>query len=375
VSVIAFKRKKSSPEGNKKTVKKVVKKNSPSKELVDLVTLLNKKHGNNALVFGPELLDRTEVKTRISTGIFALDIALGGGIPIGRVSEVSGALSSTKTTSAVHMLVQAQKMGLKCSFLDVEGTSDKDYLEHLGVDTSVLLYSRPCGLEETTQMILDFQKSGVINFALWDSIEATPPMIEFFSEMDQTVQMGSRPKLLGEFFRKFQANNNLLSREGKMPFTLVATNQLREKIGSFGDIEYCPGGRATGFYASIQVRYRRGDWIAIGTKDKKVQVGQINKFKIFKNKVDTPYKTGEFDFYFSERNEAGVKKLFFDNEKSVVQEAVFWGIVVKSGSWYTYKDFKCQGVEEMVCYFRDKPDEVESIKQQVLEITRKVKLE
>lgn len=205
-----------------------------NKELQALMTKLNKKFGDNALIIG-EAIENLAIE-RIPTGSVALDIALGGGIPIGRFTQISGALSSTKTTQCMHIVREAQKMGLVCAWGDVEGTSDREYFQQLGVDTESILYTRPNGLEEICQMILDMQQSGLVHLFVWDSIEASSPIKEMDSTMDETVQMGVKQKLLAEFFRKYQAFNNKLVREGKRPFTLVGINQLREKIGAYGDL-------------------------------------------------------------------------------------------------------------------------------------------
>lgn len=204
-----------------------------NKELQALMNKLNKKFGENSLITGEEM--QNLVVERIPTGSVALDIDLGGGIPIGRFTQISGALSSTKSSQCMHIVREAQKMGLVCAWGDVEGTSDREYFEQMGVDTESLLYTRPNGLEEITQMFLDMQQSGLVHLAVWDSIEASSPIKEMDSTMDETVQMGVKQKLLAEFFRKYQAFNNKLVREGKRPFTLIGINQLREKIGAYGD--------------------------------------------------------------------------------------------------------------------------------------------
>lgn len=208
------------------------KKSNPKKDLSLLVNSLNKKYGDNTLIFGGKVNKPIE---RIPTGSVVLDIDLGGGIPIGRFTQISGALSSTKTTQTLHIVREAQRLGLVCLWADVEGTTDEEYMLSLGINTQDLIYIRPSGLEEVTQVILDVQKSGLVDVAVWDSIEASAPTKEYESNMEDTVQMGIKPKLMGEFFRKYQATNNLLERQGKRPFTLIAINQLREKIGAYGD--------------------------------------------------------------------------------------------------------------------------------------------
>ena len=217
------------PTSPKKTVK--------SAELQKLINDLNKKFGANAVSIGVanELDGSIKLIERIPTWSFALDLALGGGIPVGRFTELSGAYSSTKTTQALHIIKKAQMMGLTSALIDVEGTTDEAFLKVFGIDIDNLIYSRPDGTEEATQLILDLQRSGEVQVAVLDSIAAMSPNKEQETAMDDTMRMGIPQQLLGEFFRKYQANNNRLEREGKRPFTLIGINQLREKIGAYGD--------------------------------------------------------------------------------------------------------------------------------------------
>ena len=211
--------------------------NKDSKELSKLVESLNKKFGTNAVSLGFPKTENGGMKTieRIPTGSFSLDIALGGGLPLGRFIEISGAFSSTKTTQCLHIIANAQKRGLVCALIDVEGTTDEKYVKSVGVDFDNLLYSRPDGMEEALQMLLDMQKSGEVHLAVLDSIAAMSTNKEQDTSMEETVRMGIPQQLLGEYFRKYQANNNRLEREGKKPFTIIGINQVREKIGAYGD--------------------------------------------------------------------------------------------------------------------------------------------
>lgn len=346
----------------------------PDPEIVKLVNDINKKFGINALQIGfPKDPETNAIKTipRIPTGIISLDIALGGGIPEGRFTEISGAYSSTKTTLCLHIIREAQKLGYVCSMHDAEGTTDEAYMTSLGVDVNTLLYSRPDGLEECTQMILDFQRSGRVHLAVIDSIESLAPIKEYESDMQDSVQMGIKPKLLGEFFRKFQMGNNRLVREGMRPFTIIGINQLREKIGAYGDPEYAPGGRAKGFAASVDLRLRRGDWIVEGKGEDREIVGQVVKFKIEKNKTYKRMQTGEVDFYFAD-NSAGIKTGYYDNFKSIVIEAVAWNLVQRNGAWFYLDDeHKFQGVDRLLDYLRENPHFVDKLKDKILELARK----
>lgn len=352
------------------------KKKHTKAEMQRFVTSMNKKFGMNAVRLGfDHLPDVEEPFDRIPTGIVPLDIALGGGVPVGRYSQISGAFSTSKSTIACHIVREAQKLGHICSYHDVEGTTDLAYMKSLGVDTDSLYYSKPDGLEECTQLILDMQRSKIVTLSIFDSIEASAPTKELDSDMDESMQMGMKPKLLGEFFRKLQAGNNRLSREGDTEFTLIALNQLREKIGGYGDPEYTPGGRAKDFTASVDIRLRRGDWIVEGTGDNRETVGHVVKFKIPKNKTYKRMQSGEADFYFSEDNSANIDAGHFDNFKSIVLEAVSWGLIERGGAWFYLDkeaDLKFQGAQSLIDYLRENPEIVDKLKLDIIELAAKV---
>ena len=338
-----------------------------SPELSKLLNDLNKKFGVNAVSLGfPKSEDGdARIVERIPTGSISLDIALGGGLPLGRFIEVSGAYSSTKTTQCLHIIAQAQKKGLVCALIDVEGTTDEAFAESIGVDFDNLIYSRPDGMEEALQLLLDLQRSGEVHLAVLDSIAAMSTNKEQETTMEETVRMGIPQQLLGEYFRKYQANNNRLEREGKRPFTIIGINQLREKIGAYGDPEYTPGGRAKGFACSVDIRLRRGDWISEGTGDNKEIVGQVVKFKIEKNKTFKRMQTGEFDFYFSDNN-AGIPEFFNDNYKEIIVSAVEWGVIERTGAWFVYNDQKYQGMNNLVSALKEDESLIEKLKDEVL---------
>jgi len=175
------------------TVAKVSTKTAmPNKVLEKLLHDSEKKFGVNAIMLGFPKDDAGNAKEveRLATSSISLDIALGGGLPLGRFTELSGLFSVGKTTVAMHCLREAQKIGLRCAIIDAEGTITKDYLEMLGVDTDSLIYSPSEGLEEATQLMFDMQKSGEVHFCVWDSIEASPPTKEYEKEMEDTMQMG-----------------------------------------------------------------------------------------------------------------------------------------------------------------------------------------
>jgi len=230
-----------SPAAKKSPAPKKSTAPAPNKErnvaLQKLINDINKKFGTNAVTMGfPKTADGS-VKSieRIPTGSFSLDIALGGGLPLGRFIEISGAYSSTKTTQCLHIIREAQQYGLVCALVDVEGTTDEAFATSIGVNFDELIYSRPDSMEEACQLLLDLQRSGEVHLAVLDSIAAMAPNKEQETSMEDTMRMGIPQQILGEYFRKYQANNNRLEREGKRAFTIIGVNQLREKIGAYGD--------------------------------------------------------------------------------------------------------------------------------------------
>lgn len=283
----------------KKTTAKV-----GSAKLDTIVAELNSKYGEGAVRIG---LPHKELK-RVPTGLISLDIDLGGGIPVGRAINIAGGFSVAKTTLALHILKAFQKAGYPCAFFDVEGTSGtEEYLGGIGVNTESLLYTNPSSLEETTNMILDIQRSGAFKFGLWDCVIVTKPNKVIDKNIGDSVQMGVMQTMLDEFFSKFAMNNNKLEREGKEPFTLVCVNQLREKPTMYGNPEYC-------LHYDTKVNFVDGRSIPIGDVVKNRISGEVWSYneqsKVFEPKpiLDWKYNgnvPNKADYLYIESNGIG----------------------------------------------------------------------
>lgn len=343
---------------------------SVSPEMQKLIESMNKKFGANAVRVG--IAENQQKREFISTGILQLDADLNGGIPVGRVTEISGENHTGKSTLALHILAEAQKKGLLCGMIDVENTSDDiNYMNACGVDSSNLIISNPASLEEALAIAEMWQKSGEIQVCMFDSIAsslATQTILD--AEIGESRRMGTPQQELAEYFIKYQMANNKLVREGKKPFTLIVINQLRSKIGAYGDPDYTPGGRAKEFAYSVRLRLRKGDWI----KEKDNIVGQITKYKIDKNKLGIPYRSGEVDFYFDENNSAGVPALNYDVFKDMVLVGVVSGVISKSGGWYSYHDLeKIQGLDKFTNELRKREDLIQKLREEVLLVEEKTK--
>src|ERR1700710_3132980 len=275
----------------------------------------------------------------ISTGSIGLDVALGiGGLPKGRVIEIYGPESSGKTTLAIHVIAEAQKKGGMCAFIDAEHAFDSSYAKKLGVDVDNLLISQPDygeqGLEIADRLIL----SGALDVVVIDSVAALVPKGELEGEMGDS-KMGLHARLMSQALRKLTATIS------KTNCCCIFINQLREKIGvMFGSPETTTGGNALKFYASVRLDIRRMAQI----KDGEEAVGNRVKVKVVKNKVAPPFRIAEFDIIFGE----GISKL-----GEIIDMGVEFGIVNKSGSWFSYNNDKLgQGREAVKQLLGDNPE-------------------
>ena len=275
----------------------------------------------------------------ISTGCLDLDIALGiGGVPRGRIIEVYGPESSGKTTVALHIAAEAQKLGGAVAFVDAEHALDPSYARNLGVDTESLIVSQPDTGEQGLEIAEALVRSGAIDVLVVDSVAALVPRAEIEGEMGDS-HVGLQARLMSQALRKLTGTIN------KSKCVVIFINQLREKVGvMFGNPETTTGGRALKFYSSVRMDVRRIDSIKQGDEI----VGNRTRVKIMKNKVAPPFKQAEFDIMYNE----GISRT-----GNIVDVGVKENIVQKSGAWFSYGDIRLgQGRENAKQYLKDNPE-------------------
>jgi recombination protein RecA len=275
----------------------------------------------------------------ISSGSISVDYALGvGGFPRGRICEIFGPESSGKTTIALQVVAEAQKVGGMAAFIDVEHALDPAYAKQLGVDTDNLLVSQPDFAEQALEITSALISSGSIDVLVVDSVAALVPKAELDGEMGDS-HMGMQARLMSQAMRK------LTGIVSKSNTCLIFINQIREKIGvMFGNPETTTGGRALKFYSSIRVDIRR----VAAIKDGDAVTGNRTKVKVVKNKVAPPFREAEFDIIYGE----GISR-----EGDLLDLGVVNNIVEKSGSWFSYKGERIgQGRENVRQFLKDNPD-------------------
>ena len=281
----------------------------------------------------------------ISTGSISLDVALGvGGIPRGRVVEIFGPEASGKTTLALHLIAETQKLDGIAAFIDAEHALDPIYAKRLGVNTDDLLLSQPDTGEQALEIADLLIRSGAIDVIVIDSVAALVPRAEIEGEMGDS-HVGLQARLMSQALRKLTAS---ISRSKTIT---VFINQLREKIGvMFGNPEITPGGRALKFYASVRLDIRKTDTIKSGEE----MIGNRVRVKVVKNKVAPPFKSAEFDIIYG----TGISKY-----GELIDIGVDSGIIQKSGTWFSYKEERLgqgkENVREFLSENKDIADQIE----------------
>ncbi|HZJ58387.1 MAG TPA: recombinase RecA [Clostridia bacterium] len=285
----------------------------------------------------------------IPTGCLDLDVALGvGGLPRGRVVEIFGPESSGKTTVALHVIAEAQKLGGTAAFIDAEHALDPSYSANLGIDLDSLLISQPDTGEQALEITEALVRSGAVDIVVIDSVAALVPKAEIEGEMGDS-HVGLQARLMSQALRKL---SGIISKSNTVA---VFINQLREKVGvMFGNPEVTPGGRALKFYSSIRLDVRRIETLKQGTD----MVGNRTRIRVVKNKVAPPFKQAEFDIIYGE----GISK-----EGSILDLAASKDIINKSGAWYSYGETRLgQGRENARQFLKQNEDMRDEIELKVL---------
>ena len=317
---------------------------------------IEKQFGKGSIMKLGESAGKMNVET-IPSGSIALDMALGGGYPKGRIIEVYGPESSGKTTLTLHAVAEVQKNGGTAAFVDAEHALDPVYAKRIGVDIDNLLVSQPDTGEQALEITETLVRSGAVDIIVVDSVAALTPRAEIEAEMGDS-HMGLQARLMSQALRKL---TGAISRANT---TVIFTNQLREKIGvMFGNPETTTGGRALKFYASVRLEVRRTGQI----KDGDNVTGSQTKVKVVKNKIAPPFRTAEFDIMYNE----GISKA-----GSTLDVAVELGIINKAGAWFSYGDEKiAQGRESAKTYLNEHPKVMEEVNRKIRESKKEVPFE
>ena len=314
--------------------------------LHNVLSKIEKQYGEGSLmVLGDDV--KLDIDS-IPTGSLALDIALGiGGIPKGRIIEIYGPESSGKTTLALHMLAEAQKMGGTGAFVDAEHALDPGYAKNLGVDIENLIISQPDTGEQALEITEALVRSNAVDLIIIDSVAALVPKAEIDGEMG-AAQIGLQARLMSQALRKLTGAIN------KSKCTVVFINQLREKVGiMFGNPETTTGGRALKFYSSVRLDIRRTEIIKKGDE----MIGNRVRVKVVKNKIAPPFKQAEFDIMYGK----GISSV--GNILDVASEA---DIVKKAGAWYSYGEERLgQGRENAKEFLEGNPELLKEIEHKV----------
>ncbi|HBE80445.1 MAG TPA: recombinase RecA [Firmicutes bacterium] len=321
--------------------------NDKQKSLEVALLQIEKQFGKGSIMKLGESADKLNIET-IPTGALSLDLALGvGGIPRGRIVEIYGPESSGKTTVALHMAAEAQKLNGIVAFIDAEHALDPLYAKRLGVDIDNLLISQPDTGEQALEICEALIRSNAVDLIIIDSVAALTPQAEIEGEMGD-AHVGLQARLMSQALRKLTA---VISKSNTVT---IFINQIREKVGvMFGNPEVTPGGRALKFYASVRLEIRKVETLKQGTDI----IGTRTKAKVVKNKVAPPFKEGEFDILYGE----GISKA-----GCILDMAVDQNIVNKSGAWFSYGENRIgQGRDNARDFLKKDPTLLSEIERKV----------
>jgi len=332
------------------SIKTSTENSEKQKALTSVLSQIERSFGKGAIV---RLGDSTRMRVEtIPTGALTLDIALGGGLPKGRVIEIYGPESSGKTTLALHAIAEVQKSGGIAAFVDAEHALDPTYASALGVDIENLLVSQPDTGEMALEIVDQLVRSVAVDIVVIDSVAALVPRAEIEGDMGDS-HMGLQARLMSQALRKITGNI------GKSGCTVIFLNQLRQKIGvTYGNPETTTGGNALKFYASVRLDIRRIQTLKKGTEE----YGNRTKVKVAKNKVAPPFRIAEFDIVFGK----GISTL-----GCLTDLADEMGVIIKKGSWYSYNGENiAQGRDKVIQHMEKNADfknEIEELVKKKLE--------
>ncbi|MDD3831984.1 MAG: recombinase RecA [Clostridia bacterium] len=322
------------------------------KALDQAILQIEKQFGKGSIMKLGEAASQRNIDV-IPTGCLTLDLALGiGGIPRGRIIEIFGPESSGKTTVSLHVIAQAQKLGGTAAFIDAEHALDPVYAANLGVDLENLYVSQPDNGEQALDIADYLVRSSAVDIIVVDSVAALTPKAEIEGEMGDP-HMGLQARLMSQALRKLAG---VISRSNTC---VIFINQLRDKIGvMFGNPETTTGGKALKFYASIRLDVRKIDQIKEGSD----LTGNRTKVKVVKNKLAPPFKSAEFDIMYGK----GISQ-----SGCILDLAIAYNIIEKSGSWFAYNDEKIgQGKENVKAYIEANPKFMQELEAKIREMSR-----
>ncbi|MGN0807559.1 MAG: recombinase RecA [Candidatus Coproplasma sp.] len=317
------------------------------KALNSTIAMIEKQYGKGAIMKLGDDNVNTELEV-IPTGCLSLDLALGvGGVPRGRILEIYGPESSGKTTVALHIIAQAQKMGGVAAFIDAEHALDAVYAKALGVKTDELYISQPDTGEQALDICESLVRSSAVDVIVIDSVAALTPKAEIEGDMGDS-HVGLLARLMSQALRKLTAITS------RSKTCVIFINQLREKVGvMFGNPETTPGGKALKYFSSVRLDIRKADAL----KTDGDIIGNRAKAKVVKNKVAPPFKVAEFDIIYGE----GISR-----EGCIIDLGLEYGVLTKSGAWFSYNEEKvANGREKMREYLKANPTMLEDIEKKI----------